>query len=198
MKELNELNFPDDVRYVEDSVANVWTNLALGAMLAGDSGKVRQVLGNLVNNAVKFTPPGSNITLRLGRLEEALAAQEGFELGAVRSYFKANSKALAELESDGLLKPLPMDLRQRYRTQLLERQAETVFGHFMNQADKCKSDGRASMARSQVQQLVERLRALGISTERTQQLLAQGEEAYQYLLTGGLALSAEANKAEAG
>jgi dihydrolipoamide dehydrogenase len=36
----------------------------------------------------------------------ALAAEEGFELGSVRSYFKANSKALAELESDGLLKLL--------------------------------------------------------------------------------------------
>ena len=35
-----------------------------------------------------------------------LAAREGFELGAVRSYFKANSKALAELESDGLMKLL--------------------------------------------------------------------------------------------
>ena len=37
---------------------------------------------------------------------KALAAQEGFELGSVRSYFKANSKALAELESDGLMKLL--------------------------------------------------------------------------------------------
>ena len=35
-----------------------------------------------------------------------LAAKEGFDLGAVRSYFKANSKALAELESDGLMKLL--------------------------------------------------------------------------------------------
>lgn len=37
---------------------------------------------------------------------KALAAAEGFELGVVRSYFKANTKALAELESDGLLKLL--------------------------------------------------------------------------------------------
>jgi dihydrolipoamide dehydrogenase len=37
---------------------------------------------------------------------KSLAAGEGFELGSVRSYFKANSKALAELESDGLLKLL--------------------------------------------------------------------------------------------
>ena len=40
--------------------------------------------------------------------EEAkeFAANEGFHLGTVRSYFKANSKALAELESDGLMKLL--------------------------------------------------------------------------------------------
>ncbi len=40
--------------------------------------------------------------------EEAkqLASEEGFVLGTVRSYFKANSKALAELESDGLMKLL--------------------------------------------------------------------------------------------
>jgi dihydrolipoamide dehydrogenase len=37
---------------------------------------------------------------------KALAGKEGFELGSVRSYFKANSKALAELESDGLMKLL--------------------------------------------------------------------------------------------
>jgi dihydrolipoamide dehydrogenase len=37
---------------------------------------------------------------------KALAASDGFELGTVRSYFKANTKALAELESDGLMKLL--------------------------------------------------------------------------------------------
>ena len=34
------------------------------------------------------------------------AAAEGFELGSVRSYFKANSKALAEADSDGLMQLL--------------------------------------------------------------------------------------------
>ena len=33
-----------------------------------------------------------------------LASEENFELGIVRSYFKANSKALAEIEGDGLMK----------------------------------------------------------------------------------------------
>jgi len=35
-----------------------------------------------------------------------LSKEEGFDLGIVKSYFKANSKALAELESDGLMKLL--------------------------------------------------------------------------------------------
>ena len=35
-----------------------------------------------------------------------VATKEGFTLGVVKSYFKANSKALAELESDGILKLL--------------------------------------------------------------------------------------------
>ncbi len=35
-----------------------------------------------------------------------LATEKDFSLGSVRSYFKANSKALAELESDGLMKLL--------------------------------------------------------------------------------------------
>merc|ERR1711934_1265885 len=37
---------------------------------------------------------------------KTLASEQGFQLGSVRSYFKANSKALAELESDGLMKLL--------------------------------------------------------------------------------------------
>jgi hypothetical protein len=91
---------------------------------------------------------------------------------------------LAIIQMGGLLKPLPANLRQRYRVQLLERHAECLYGHFMNQADKCKTDDRPSVARSQIQQLTERLRALGVKTDRTQELLAQAEEAYQYLLTG--------------
>jgi dihydrolipoamide dehydrogenase len=56
--------------------------------------------------AATFTHPEiSSVGLSEAEAKE-LAAIEGFELGAVRSYFKANSKALAELESDGLLKLL--------------------------------------------------------------------------------------------
>jgi dihydrolipoamide dehydrogenase len=56
--------------------------------------------------AATFTHPEIS-SVGLGEAEaKAQAASEGFELGVVRSYFKANTKALAELESDGLLKLL--------------------------------------------------------------------------------------------
>jgi dihydrolipoamide dehydrogenase len=56
--------------------------------------------------AATFTHPEiSSVGLSEAEAKQ-LAAAQGFELGAVRSYFKANSKALAELESDGFLKLL--------------------------------------------------------------------------------------------
>ncbi len=56
--------------------------------------------------AATFTHPEiSSVGLSEAEARE-LAAKEDFELGSVRSYFKANSKALAELESDGLMKLL--------------------------------------------------------------------------------------------
>jgi dihydrolipoamide dehydrogenase len=56
--------------------------------------------------AATFTHPEiSSVGLAETDAKE-LAAKEGFELGSVRSYFKANSKALAELEGDGLMKLL--------------------------------------------------------------------------------------------
>ena len=56
--------------------------------------------------AATFTHPEiSSVGLSEADAKE-LAAKDGFELGSVRSYFKANSKALAELESEGLMKLL--------------------------------------------------------------------------------------------
>lgn len=56
--------------------------------------------------AATFTHPEIS-SVGLSEAEaRSLADSEGFELGIVRSYFKANTKALAELESDGLMKLL--------------------------------------------------------------------------------------------
>ncbi len=56
--------------------------------------------------AATFTHPEiSSVGLSESEAKD-LASKENFELGSVRSYFKANSKALAELESDGLMKLL--------------------------------------------------------------------------------------------
>ena len=56
--------------------------------------------------AATFTHPEiSSVGLTENEAQQ-LSQKEKFQLGIVRSYFKANSKALAELESDGLMKLL--------------------------------------------------------------------------------------------
>ncbi len=56
--------------------------------------------------AATFTHPEiSSVGLSETDAKE-IANKDGFTLGVVKSYFKANSKALAELESDGILKLL--------------------------------------------------------------------------------------------
>ena len=56
--------------------------------------------------AATFTHPEISSVGMMEVEAKKFASEEGFELGTVRSYFKANSKALAELESDGLMKLL--------------------------------------------------------------------------------------------
>ena len=54
--------------------------------------------------AATFTHPEiSSVGMMEGEAKR-FADEESFEVGIVRSYFKANSKALAEMESDGLMK----------------------------------------------------------------------------------------------
>ncbi len=56
--------------------------------------------------AATFTHPEIS-SVGLSEIEaKAISEKETFNLGIVRSYFKANSKALAELESEGMLKLL--------------------------------------------------------------------------------------------
>ena len=54
--------------------------------------------------AATFTHPEISSVGMTEADAKTVSVEDGFEVGVVRSYFKANSKALAELESDGLLK----------------------------------------------------------------------------------------------
>ncbi len=76
---------------------------------------------------------------------KALAAEQGFELGSVRSYFKANSKALAELESDGLMKLL-------FRKDTGEVLGAHIFG--LHAADLIQEVANAVARRQSVRDLV--------------------------------------------
>ena len=68
-------------------------------------GHPRQIDYRSIHAATFTHPEISSVGLSEADAKE-LAGEEGFELGTVRSYFKANSKALAELESDGVMKLL--------------------------------------------------------------------------------------------
>ncbi|MBE9078051.1 dihydrolipoyl dehydrogenase [Romeria aff. gracilis LEGE 07310] len=54
--------------------------------------------------AAAFTHPEVSFVGLTEPAAQELAASQGFKVGTVRSYFKANSKALAEAESEGLAK----------------------------------------------------------------------------------------------
>lgn len=71
---------PFDLRHMAETLVKVWTpraserevllvldlaDLPQPCVIRADGGKVEQALVNLVSNAVKFSPPGSTITIRL-------------------------------------------------------------------------------------------------------------------------------------
>ncbi len=68
-------------------------------------GKSRKIDYRSIPAATFTHPEISSVGLSEVAAKE-LASQQGFDLGVVRSYFKANSKALSELEGDGLMKLL--------------------------------------------------------------------------------------------
>ena len=101
----------------EKPVSNLWavgdvTGKLMLAHTAAAQGSiaVENILGKAIEidyrsiPAATFTHPEiSSVGLSEEEAKD-FAKNKGFELGIVRSYFKANSKALAELESDGIMK----------------------------------------------------------------------------------------------
>lgn len=88
-----------------------------------------------------------------------------------------------------LLEPVPLTTRSGLLQQLLEREAECLYGHHMNEADKFKQADRMTQARSRVQLAQELIRGLGVRTERVNGLLGEAEQAYQFLLRGPSAVT---------
>jgi len=111
----------DKMRVINDKVIvpNVWavgdvtgklmlahTAAAQGTIAVENiCGQSKQIDYKTIPAATFTHPEISSVGLSESESKE-LAKKESFDLGVVKSYFKANSKALAELESDGMLKLL--------------------------------------------------------------------------------------------
>ncbi len=113
------ITIDDKMRVIKDKeiIPNIWavgdvTGKLMLAHTAAAQGvvAVENICGNSreINYksipAATFTHPEiSSVGLSETEAKE-ISKENNFELGIVKSYFKANSKALAELESDGILK----------------------------------------------------------------------------------------------
>jgi len=107
-------------------------------------GHARQIDYRSIPAATFTHPEISSVGLSEADAKE-LASKDGFELGVVRSYFKANSKALAELESDGLMKLL-------FNKGTGEVLGAHIYG--LHAADLIQEIGNAVARRQSVKQLV--------------------------------------------
>ncbi len=111
----------DQMRVIanEKPIANLWavgdvTGKLMLAHAAAAQGTiaVENILGKSSQidyrsiPAATFTHPEISSVGLSEKEAKTLASNENFEVGIIRSYFKANSKALAELDSDGLMKLL--------------------------------------------------------------------------------------------
>jgi len=144
------------------------------------------------------------ITQVVSQAEQRLSA-EGGDVGQVLpvpaddEVFEQWQMAIGELyellQPGRLVTPLAAENRAELRAQLLERQAECLFGHFMHQADLLKQQDRELAARKRISQLLEMLTAQGLHSVRVQDLHRQADAAYQYLVYGP---PEDAGQAEAG
>jgi signal transduction histidine kinase len=103
--------------------------------IAGDTGRLKQVFLNLLDNAIKYTPPGGQITLSLQRQEDVIActiADNGPGIMAehlphlTRRFYRVASQ---EIQGSGLGLAIVAEILRRHHSELvIESQTEGETG----------------------------------------------------------------------
>jgi hypothetical protein len=108
------------------------------------------------------------------------------------------TEAINTIRYSNLNDPVPLPDRTRMLQQLLERQAECLYGYHMNEVDRLKQEGRSVNARSRIQSTQDLIRSLSIHTDRVSELLDESEKAYQFLMYGPAGIEGGSQSAAAG
>lgn len=120
LEEIEAISLSDLLRQVADSFEHLLrtrqhtltTELPDGfPNVTGDASQLREALGNLISNAIKYTPPGGQISVRLAQVDEmARVAVQDNGLGIPDSareqlfqeFFRVRTTQTAEIEGTGL------------------------------------------------------------------------------------------------
>ncbi len=87
-------------------------NISIGsAIIRGDVSQLREAIGNLINNAIKYTPPGGAIQVNLRQdrdivtfevIDTGYGIPEDLQAGLFQPFYRASSEETSDIEGTGL------------------------------------------------------------------------------------------------
>ena len=137
---LGELHRRYDVEAGNHAVMMHWDYPAAPVFVRGDEAQLREAIDNLINNAVKYTPEGGSVTVRLYTADDGLHVEvqdTGYGIPAdqqarlFQPFYRARTPATRQIDGTGLGLHLVKKIIERHTGDLYFRSAEgegSLFG----------------------------------------------------------------------